>query len=498
MKKYILIFLLLFTVSFQEVHADSLVTGITEGYESTSVTITSSEEYNLFINGEVYLSGTNFSTIGYHVLEVQDQEANILETIHFTIHPQFSESTINKQTFEDYVTLNLLNQEGSILLVNGDVQTSSTRYNEIGNYVVYIVGENNYQRIYRFEIVPSVLEQIDETSINESVRIDITNLQEIFINNELITNDTTISQFGNYEIQVQGINGFHKTYQFTLNIPSETITNTIYSDELYIDITNAVNVYLNDILLTESTTITAIGNHTITYVGINGFEQIYNITIETDYTYQENETYKEFSLENINAEVYLNYRLYEQGKTINEVGNYTVTILGNNNYRKEISFTIRPDLNVYHTGTYREFKINDIGGELLLNNKAVSYNKTIDIIGNYTLLIKGVNGYTETIEFQVLHDYDIFDNETLEKPTSLDFNVVNILVNGETVEKGYRLYKTGDYEITLLGNGGYSETYTLSYTNPHQDLYSTTLITSIVLSVITLVIFVPVLIRRLK
>lgn len=499
MKKIIVTFILFFSISLLTVQADSVVTGIEEGYEDVEVMIEADDTYVLTIDGESYESGVVYSEIGYHVLEVYENDI-IIETIHFTIHPQFNAMNpdIDKQIILDEFRLSIQNHGEYSLYVNFSKVTTAKLYKDYGRYFIQVEGANGYQEIFEFTLLPSNLEAIENNRLEETLYLDATHAEELYLDGELIEDNRTVTKYGNYEVLLHGINGFTKTYTFSKAVPSSVVVNGTYTTEVTIPTLHARKVYVDGNKLTESIKISDIGNHVIVFLGENGYTEEFNIIIKEDIDYEEGEEYVSFTLKDVDATLYLNGEPYTQGTRHTDIGLYTLTIFGTRGYEKQISFTVRPPLEVTDGAIVKDFDIKTYGANVTLNGETYESETKITELGNYTLIIKGIGNHQEEFTFQIRDDFPIEDDEVLKRPIDLNVNIEHIIVNGKEVDYGTRIYKTGEYEITFKGVGGYSETFNVSYTNPNQNLYPIFTIITLSLTVVVAAIYIPVLIRRFK
>lgn len=503
MKKVLFMFFLLFTISLTTVSADSHVTGIEEGYEGVDVRIYSNTEYTLLIDGEVYVRGEVYSVIGYHVLEVYDNET-LLETINFTIHPKFNKSNpdIDGQIILDDFTLELQNTGDVELYVNfARVLNPNQKvtYTEIGNYFIQVLGANGYKEIYDFKLLPSSLESIEENRIENSLLLDPVPLQELTINGETVIEEYTISKYGNYEVSIKGINGLRKTYSFVNGMPKTELQSGIYLTDITVPIQNARKIYVDGERITKDFKITEIGNHIVAVTGINGYYEEYNIVLKERISYRDGETYTAFKVTMSNAELFLNGEPYKSGTKVTDIGNYTFTIVGTRGYVSETTFVVLPSLSVKDGSEYDDYiEFKTYGAEVTINDEEYISEQRITDIGNYNIVIKGVNDYELEMDVTIRKEFPIEDGEELKKPVNLDVDIKYILVNGKKVDNGFRIYETGTYEITFSGVGEYSETMTVSYTNHNDSIYPIFTILTITLSGVVALIYIPVLIRRFK
>lgn len=141
------------------------------------------------------------------------------------------------------------------------------------------------------------------------------------------------------------------------------------------------------------------GNYKLEYNG-----SVYTFTVEAEISgVVDNETYNEpVSIQSSMGYLTLNNEPYSMGEEITKPGNYTFKVEGANNYEKSISFTIVSNLDGVIDGhSYHNPLIITFDGEGYLNNNFVTSPLEVIDEGDYVLRIKGVNGYSETYQFQI-------------------------------------------------------------------------------------------------
>ncbi|GEM_PF-907110 len=98
--------------------------------------------------------------------------------------------------------------------------------------------------------------------------------------------------------------------------------------------------------------------------------------------------------------LFLNNDAYKNGELIDKVGHHTLRIEGLNGYEKRISFTVTSGLiDIENHGVYDEAQTLSFRGEGELNGTPLASGTTLDEAGDYTLTISGVNDYVETHHF---------------------------------------------------------------------------------------------------
>jgi hypothetical protein len=100
------------------------------------------------------------------------------------------------------------------------------------------------------------------------------------------------------------------------------------------------------------------------------------------------------------AQLTLNGDPHVSGTVISEPGTYDLTVRGLGGYEWTISFTITSNLSgVRHNGSYTDAVQLSFSGTGYLNNGLIPSPFTVEEPGEYILTIQGVNGYRETHVF---------------------------------------------------------------------------------------------------
>lgn len=407
MKKLLIIFILILAFQIEEVDASIYVDGIEEGYEGTFMEVEISSAYQLYVDGERYESGTKYDVVGHHVLSVYIGSTK-LEDINFTIHPHFGPNITNfKQTvFNNELILAQENSGRINVFVNLKQTTLPATFNVVGDYNVLVFGANGYVREYNFTVQDSKIQNLVAGEINTRFSLNPENYVELEINGEIITEEFQFDTYGFYYVRTVGVGGYEQFRVLYCPIPDATIENRNYL-EITLSPEHALEVYVNGTLLEDEIDIEDIGYYTISYKGLNGYYREYDIAI------------------------------------------------------------VEPQIRLDQGEIKKDIKFKEFNGDLFLNGEEYTPNTTIDVIGDYVFVIKGVNGYESEYHFSIRHDLPIADGEVLKVPTDLNINAKGLLVNGIQVDSGYRIHETGTYTINIIGEGSYNQTLTVSYTNPN-------------------------------
>ncbi len=416
------------------------VQGVEEGDELTSITITTTGDY-MELDGDEFFSNVEYNKIGYHVLDVY-LDGNLAKRIHFTIIPDFGEAIgdLNLQVFSDQVTIGLSNPDGVELYVNSKKVESTVTLTRIGTYHAYVIDEFGFYRSYVFTIESSYLNGIDGTELTDSITFEIVKMYKVYVNGNRIDDYTIeLSTYGNYIVDIYGINGYHRQYQFTLVMDESSFQDgSVFTTTFTVHKGLSYEMYVDEEEVLKSKIINVIGYHTILVVGVNGYEKEYTILIT------------------------------------------------------EPVQTINPFIPV------EEFSVKLADVDMTLNGKEYISETKITTVGDYEFIIKGVNGYESSYYFFIRTDFDLEGEYELEYAKTLSYPVKEIYVNRKLVDDGYRIDKTGHYFIELVGEGGYETNYYVIFNNANDDIAPVLNYASISLGSIVIILYSFVLWRRFR
>ncbi len=391
------------------------VFGVVEGGEYTDDLIITITGGTATLNGEEYISGSVIDEIGHHTLVLYELGVE-QETIHFTILPRFT----NELESIVYDSLKIELENVGIINVNGRNVDVETSHHMVGDYDITISGIGGYEITYQVTLKDSLVEYIKDHPMYSDFTIDISKYVAVYYENAKLTEDIEFTEIGHYTIRVLHKDGTGETIDFTYaHSTSRFVDGGVYPNSLLLQKDNAVKWYINSIQQKGemgSTFLTRIGKHTITFIGNNGYQKKYTVTIT------------EGDIGLFDGKIYVDF--FELDFT-----GYKVTLNGIN----------------YKSGVQKS------GG------------------GNYQVKIKGANGYENFYEIFIHEEVPFEDTSSLESPQvitesiTLDQDFYKIYVNGKE-EKNFRFSASGEYRIVYLGAGGYIDAYTVQYENEHQEV----------------------------
>ncbi len=174
----------------------------------------------------------------------------------------------------------------------------------------------------------------NNTEFNDEVTIEF--LNEALLNNEIVENGITIDYPGNYQLFYN-----NAEYNFVVNPIINGFEDNKTYNEAVTPFISSGNIMLNNDLFISGTEITLPGNYELIINGVNGYIKTYNFTITSDLKgITNNHTYFEPVIVTFNGEGYLNNQFVESPLELTEDGEYLLKIKGENNYLETYYFQI--------------------------------------------------------------------------------------------------------------------------------------------------------------
>lgn len=176
----------------------------------------------------------------------------------------------------------------------------------------------------------------NEVFIND---IYIEFLNDARLNNEVIQNSIYIDYPGNYKLVHNNIE-----YNFIVEPLISGIEDNKSYIAGVTPVISAGNTLLNNDVFISGTTIDYPGNYELLVNGVNGYIETYNFVITSDMKGMiNNHTYSEPVEISFNGEGYLNNQFVTSPIEVNDVGEYILKIRGENNYLETYYFQIGSD-----------------------------------------------------------------------------------------------------------------------------------------------------------
>jgi hypothetical protein len=291
--------------------------------------------------------------------------------------------------------------------IDGQAYISGTTYNIVGYHTLVVYDDLNQEvESIDFTILPRFTDSVDGAEYLDTYTLNLENEADVVVNYKTADNGTNYTTLGTYNVHVYGTNGFHGIYHF-------------------------------DIL---SSTLEYLDTH-VTF---------HNIDIDIDQFYA----------------VYINKIKQHEDFTFSKVGNYSIEVLGLNNFKKTYTFT-----KAYYTTTVEVSGVYD-RGVLLQKQDSVSWkidgvNMADDVVGRYitkvgehTVTFYGENDYEKSISFTITEgDIGLYDGKVYNDYFSLDFEGFSVTVNGVAYKTGLERSGAGYYDVVIKGANGYVSEY---------------------------------------
>ena len=383
---------------------------VVDGGEYTEDIILSLDDaYSYSHNGTIIFEDKKIFDIGYHNIKVYEDNT-VIQDISFTILPRLHKQLAD-QIIDDEVRIFTYNR-GRIYLNTQEIP-NGTNESKVGYHNVTIEGINGYSVSYDFTIVNSQLEFLEQTGFTYSdVNLSYDNFHAIYLEDKYLAEDLELEYAGNYKVRVIGYRGYDKTYEFTIELNNFYLQEgKVYDHYIKVQQKNAYELYIDGKKVDSIKFIQDVGYHSIKFVGLNGYEKEYFVTLQE----------KELDLDGLILETF------------------------NQNYSHYMGY---------------------------LNGKFYTSETPVDRIGYYTYEVRGANGYKSSYEFMIHSEAHIPENETITDAINIGAGYDIIFINGSKVNQNedvYRITDTGDYEVVLWGVNGYQESYNFSYNNLHEQ-----------------------------
>lgn len=376
---------------------------------------------------------------------------NEVATINFRIEPDY-----NIEHGGIYKQGKVLVKSGvtAKYLVDGENYTPGNPYMNIGNHTLTVMSDNGYYMEIDFTITENI-DLVNNQEFDYKAVIEIIGA-ELEIDGSVYVSGTEIYEVGNHELKIIGSNGYESTYIFTINERvSHLENNGIYTGSVTPLIPNTT-LELDGNPYISGTKITEIGNHILTVKGSNGYIKEYHFTIDFETPGLEDGGIYDNFIEPIiiGGTATLNGEEYISGTKITEIGNHSLVIIGENNYQKEIRFTIRSN---FPEKTYTTSVSPNINAELMILNGSVYNNEVIDSVGKYELSIMGRGGFKQTITFEIVPNYGVKNEGSYEEEVIPIISGVNAIyeIDGKPYIPGEKITSVGHHTLTVIGNNGY-------------------------------------------
>ncbi len=402
---------------------------------------------SMMLNGQPFYND-EITEIGNHTLTINGLN-EYTQTIHFQIIPSLNDGEVFYETYSP-------NINAKSLILNEQAYANE-KITNAGNYELTINGVGNYNQTINFTIEP-VYRVVEEGRYTGSIIPIISEIDAMYeLNGSSYNVGDKITEVGNHTLKVIGENGYIKKIEFTvleqvINLKNEGV----YKYFLAPIISNAI-LKLDGEDYTSGTMIFTVGEHTLQGYGLNGYTFTYTFTItEQVINLEDSGVYDNFVTPHIpNAQLFLDNENYLSGTEINTIGEHLLTVVGNN-YINHYHFTVEPVVNGAEDGKeyFSPIAPNFSGGTLTLNGEEYISGSIISKIGNYSLIISGVNGYIKSINFKI--SPTIKDLDIITGTFSPNINANSMTLNDQ-VYQNEEISQIGNYVLIVNGVGNYTE-----------------------------------------
>ena len=458
----------------------------------------------------------------------EEEKTAVVETIEFTIEPIVSgieDGLVTKET----VIPEILTDDANIdIKLNGKAYAIGTPIDKCGNYELVITGTNDYIKKYSFTIETEVNGVEDGKTYQDSVTPTFTK-GDATINGNPYTSGSTIVTYGLNKLVITGEGDYKVEVEFTIEITISGIDNALYigsvtpiisggiltlNGETYnsgtpIDVpgyyvleiggateTKRFNFVVDPLLNIEDgktynyaiiptntkgqLTVNGIKYEAGTYIhhagdyklevnGVNGYYYAVNFTIIPGVNIVEGQEYVDFVELLFVGDAKLDGIDVQPGHVVNTIGHHQL-VVEEESVITTYNFTITPDLSIFNNSSIEEFSLKYVNAEVSLNEQPYDSETIINEIGQYKLIVKGVNDYTYTKEFEISPRCSVEDGQEYELGTNLVVSgngIQSITLNDQPYESSINevITKVGTYTLIVTGNNDYQKSITF-YVSP--------------------------------
>ncbi len=402
------------------------------------------------LNGEAYESGTLITTPGRNALVITGENGYSV-TYQFTVNLSV-ENVEQGKTYIGEVTPVI---SGGIITLNGQPFVSGTTIDIPGYYAITVLGADGFREDIHFVVRPHEVNVVQGGSYNQSIIPAVSN-GTLVLNNNPYTSGTVINTSGEYTLTIIGENGYYETITFTLVTGANIENGAHYNDLVILKFVGTAT--LNGVEVLPDTVIEKVGNYQLVLTdGDSTFT--YNFVIEPDYSIFDGRL-TECVIDFQNCSLTLNGENVSGEITLSKVGDYVLTVDGENGYTKTVRFSICATVNVENGGKYASgTAVNAIGGIIELNGQAFTSGTILSDVGTYTLKIKGENGHEEVISFDIVPEIQGIHNATVYYGSVTPLiRGGELTLNGKEYVSGTAITEEGVYRLVVTGIGGYKQT----------------------------------------
>jgi len=474
--------------------------------------------YTIKVDGNNYSKGSVINTYGMHEIKVlgYNYESNpyyVFINLYTTLE-NGKEYLCSDPIFTTYKTN-----------ANAELDDNSTSLSQVGNHIITFVGNSVDETIYSenyhittkevstgSEIFKDKTDAINNAytySLAPSVAFEGADIENILLDGSTYTQNEAILGYGVHTITLSGVNGYTSIYFVCIKLYTNIIDGYTYkynANALKTFTTNAYEYILDD----NSTSLTEIGNHYITFKGIGNKEETFVITVEEINDKISGSVFKPTTIDIKGLTETTTYSMdaidFVNGDTLNKLGRYTLKIFGVNGYESTYNYVLSDEVCYKAFGSEEDVALVN-GAEINLNTaitvsqvlaKGLSYKKVVfngeeinglpinvDKVGKNVLKLTNINDeeltYTFNLSTKILYtgDNELPANTTLniKEPINIyeenaDLRFVSYTLNGVTYNVtgalNVLINTIGLNELKLLDLNGNVYTYSILYTESYE------------------------------
>ena len=177
-----------------------------------------------YVNGERMTNGYDTEYPGYYTLNYQEQ------VYEFIVHPVVS-GVEDNHTYTDSLSITFSGGNG---MLNNEIYLSGTEISGPGNYVLEVLGANDYSTVYRFTISADVSGVINGHSYEDNIIVEFEGIG--YLNNNVVVTPLEVNTPGDYVLKIKGENGYLDTYQFSVieKEPNKNISSVVQNLDIFL------------------------------------------------------------------------------------------------------------------------------------------------------------------------------------------------------------------------------------------------------------------------
>ncbi len=413
----------------------------------------------LDLDGAFYDGSSIINMPGNHKITIKGTGDYFLQ-INFTVtlvvnglndEQKFEYGDIVKPTFS-----------GGKITLNGEPFSCGAEIKNVGNYTFIVSGVNEFKRIISFTILPVIANIVHNGNYDGEVTPKILG-GTISLDGKQYDGISTITMPGNHQIDIIGEGDYNCHIEFHINLIFDGIENgKIYYGALKPNISGGI-VFLNGEEYIIGTIINNVGNYTLKILDAQKVELICNFQIYPIISNLENDKVYEGAIipSIVGGNILLDGERYDGISEISTPGDHLITIAGEGNFNMPINFYI--NLVWDEITAINNFGIEIIpyisGGLVTLNGEEYLIGSPISAVGNYTLTVAGINGFTQTQTFSILPIVEnIMEDENYSGSITPSIKGGNIYLNNTVYDGNSPITIPGRNIITVYGCGGFVKT----------------------------------------